>query len=274
MAIDLDKLRNKLDQLKNPDAKRFNTKTWKPKKEGEKSTIRLIEYPFGDDPFVELWFHYGIGNGPGILCPKKNNGKSCPICELAIKLVESKDESDKEISKKLWPKQRMYAVVVDRDDATPAPKYWGFGTSIYQKLIEALLSPQTGHMMEVSSGIDMVVWSEKKPKKKFAETEFVLDRNDSPLAETDKEIKDIVAAITPIEEVFKPSTTSEIKKRLTDWLSFSDDEGSAEDKSSESVKGGDNGSEDHSKSTSKVSESSNAEDIDADFERALANSGA
>ena len=173
MATNVEKLREKLEQLKNPGSGKFSRKTWKPKKGGEKSKIRLIDYPFSEDNFVELWFHYGIGNGPGILCLNRNYGRSCPICDFARSLNDTGEEKDKELAKTLWPKQRVYAVVIDREDSKPTPKYWGFGVQVYTKLIESLLNSQTGHMLNTAKGIDMTIWSEKKNKKMFPETDFI-----------------------------------------------------------------------------------------------------
>lgn len=262
MALDLERLKNKLEQIQNPGLKQFNRKTWKPEKEGKHSNIRLIQYPFGEDPFPELWFHWGIGSGPGIMCPRKNYGKTCPICEFAISLHNSDSQADKDQAKGLWPKQRMYAVVIDRADDEPTPKYWGFGIQVYQQLLENLVNPKTMHMLDPESGIDIEVWSTKAKGKKYPETFFSLDRSDTPLADDSKKIKEILASIEPIEELYKPSTTAEIKKRLQEWSSLEDAE-AAEAESSETLKGG---SEDSSTTTEPI----NAEDIDAEFERALA----
>jgi hypothetical protein len=271
MALNLERLQNKLEQIKNPGNKKFSRKTWKPKQDGEHSNVRLIQYPFGEDPFPELWFHYGIGNGPGILCPRKNYGKTCPICEFAISLVNSDNEADKEQAKILWPKQRMYAVVVDRTDAEPAPKYWGFGVQVYQQLLEHLVNPKTMHMLDPEKGIDLEVWTVKAKGKRYPETFFSLDRTDTPLADDPKKIQDILAAVTPIEEVYKPSTTSEIQKRLGEW-SHPGDSVDAEAESAETTRGG-NGVEAATKELDDdtTSETVDVEDINAEFERALAN---
>ena len=100
--------------MKNP-GKAYKSNLWKPSKDGEKKTIRLIEYPYSDDPFVELFFHYNIGKGQSILCPKKNYGKTCPVCDFAVSLISSGSEEDKTLAKGLWPKQRIYAAMIDRD---------------------------------------------------------------------------------------------------------------------------------------------------------------
>ena len=68
MAIDLDKMRKKLDTLENRgDSSR--SMFWKPE-DGEQ-TVRIVPTPDGD-PFKEYWFHYNLGKNPGFLSPKKN----------------------------------------------------------------------------------------------------------------------------------------------------------------------------------------------------------
>jgi len=235
MALDLEKLRNKLNELKNPGKNQFKSFAWKPpQKDGEEKRIRLVQPPMSEDPFVELWFHYKIGKST-ILCPRKNDGRPCPICELAHSLWESSDQKDLDLAKALSPTQRIYAVVLDRADANAGPMYWGFGVQVYQKLIETLVNPRTRHMMEVDSGFDVVVTSSKGPKDKYRKTEFAVAGEDTPLCATPEETQKFLADIKPIKEVFKPTTQSEIKKILEDWLSFTAEEG--EKNSTETVKG-------------------------------------
>src|SRR3990172_4710465 len=138
MSLDMQKLREKLEQLKNPKNKRNekrDKRTWSPD-QSKPNSIRLLQTPFSDDPLKELWFHYDIGKGPGILCLKENYGKSCPACEFGYDLFKN---GDKVTSKKMFPRQRVYCAMIDRADEEPTPRYWGFGKEIYQQLIEALL---------------------------------------------------------------------------------------------------------------------------------------
>jgi hypothetical protein len=128
MGLDMERIRQKLDALKNKGnggAKNI----WKPSEEKE-SQVRLVAYPYGPDPFVELWFHYGIGEGQSILCPKQNSGRACPICDFAQTLRNTKNEADFESFKQVQAKARWYAVVVDRADPKLTPKYWGFSKTV------------------------------------------------------------------------------------------------------------------------------------------------
>ncbi len=255
--MDLEKLRRKLDQLKNPGKKRFTSDLWKPKPKGEISKIRFIKYPYSDDPFIEKWFHYRIGEGRSILCPRRNFGKICPICDLANKLNETGDPQDKELARDFWPKQRVYGVVVDREDPELTPKFYGFGKTVYTVLIEHLLDEEYSDYMDPINGIDATIKSEVKGGKAYPETSLTFSRKSSPLAEEDK-IQEIMKNSKTIDEIFQPMPLSEIQKRLDEMLNSTDDsdDSNADQGSVEVVKGG------------------NAEEalanIDADFEKALA----
>ena len=55
MALDLEKLRNKLNELKNPSNKQFKSFAWKPpQKDGEEKRIRLVQAPMSDDPGYDI----------------------------------------------------------------------------------------------------------------------------------------------------------------------------------------------------------------------------
>ena len=79
MAINLDLMRKKLSTSKNNGKVEDNTK-WRPS-EGDQ-TVRILPTTDGD-PFKEFHFHYNVGKNPGILCPKRNHGEDCPICDFA-----------------------------------------------------------------------------------------------------------------------------------------------------------------------------------------------
>ncbi|MCP4336625.1 MAG: hypothetical protein GY679_02110 [Mycoplasma sp.] len=66
------------------------------------------------DYLLDIHVHSFIGlNGDSFLCPKKNYGKPCPICEENQKLY---DEGDTDSAKKLLPKRRAIYNVIDEKD--------------------------------------------------------------------------------------------------------------------------------------------------------------
>lgn len=262
MSLDIERLRAKLDSLKNPKkggGNKTDRKTWSPDTK-KSNTIRLVQYPYTDDPFVELYFHYGIGKS-GILCSRQNEGKTCPICEFGYELYKG---GDKETSKKMFAKQRVYAAVIDRSEPNPIPRLWGFGKEIYQQLIESLLSEDYGSFLDPVNGLDAELKCEKAADAQWAKPKLTFKRKESRLAATDKQIQEILSAVPKVEDVFKPLTVNEINARLAAWLQMTEKDGS------ETVKGGNGASAAAAETTDgDEGESDNIKDLDAAFEQAL-----
>ena len=80
MALNIEAMRQKLANSQNRTSGKSNDTKWRPS-EGDQ-TIRILPTKDGD-PFKEFHFHYNVGKNPGILCPKKNYGEHCPICDFA-----------------------------------------------------------------------------------------------------------------------------------------------------------------------------------------------
>ena len=82
MALNIELMRQKLNNSQNKNAGKSTDTKWL--QEGDQ-TIRILPTKDGD-PFKEFHFHYNVGKNPGILCPKKNYGEHCPICDFASQL--------------------------------------------------------------------------------------------------------------------------------------------------------------------------------------------
>ena len=277
--INMDKVREKLEKLKNPGAFRKNPDKWSPKKlakgetTGEVSNIRLIRYPWDDDPFLELHFHYGVGEGEhrNFLCLKKNFQKDCPACTFASALWNSEQDSDKELAKQLFANNRQHALVVDREDEVLTPKYWGFGVKVYNELASKLQHAEYKDYMDYYKGIDLEVKYEKTSgAQQYPGTTLLFSRASSVLTEPDDEIQRIIDAIKKPEEIWKPLTKSEIEAQLNGWLSS---EESANASSTETVKGGNDAKEETAKAvdalTVEPEKTMSVADVDAAFEDAL-----
>lgn len=275
MGIDREALKAKIKRMKDPNNRFGPSDMWRPEEEGKTYTVRFIDNPFTDtDPFVELWFHYRIGKGRHILCPRKNWGKTCPICEWAKAIIDNNPE-DKELAKDLWPKQRFHAVVVDRADPDLVPKYYGFGKTNYFELIDKLHQEDYKDYMDVKGGLDVTVKAEKKvnpetgKKAKYPTTTYNWRRQDSPLADSDDKIREILGNIKRLDEIFKPMTIAEIKDRLNEWMSHKEDI-DVPDTGGEETRGVETASSDPFEEDEPTQEPASVEDIHAEFEKALA----
>lgn len=78
----------------------------------------LKSQDFLEDYKLDLYVHKGVGpSNKSLVCPNKNYGKPCPICEEHDRLLDEKEvEWGDEKEYQLRPKQRSFFVVVDNED--------------------------------------------------------------------------------------------------------------------------------------------------------------
>jgi hypothetical protein len=180
---------------------------------------------------------------------------------------------DEETARDLWPKQRFFAVVVDREDPDLVPKYYGIGKKNYFQLVDKLHEEDYKDYMDPLCGLDVNVKCQKemgengKPQR-YPTTTFTWRRKESRVADSDEKIREIVSQIKRIDEVFKPMTTAEIRGRLDEWLKWKDGDeadGGEETRGAVAKEEGSDLSLDKEESKEPVS----AESIHAEFEKAL-----
>ena len=91
--IDLEKMKKKHEQMQNrgkgggrgPDV-------WLKMDENSKTNVRIVP-PKDGDPLKDRWIHYDIVKG-GCLCPKRNFGEPCPVCDFIREVYNSKSVDD------------------------------------------------------------------------------------------------------------------------------------------------------------------------------------
>ena len=220
MAIDLEAIRNKLNQLSGNNSRR-NT-MWRPQ-EGEEATVRVLSFPENDgQPFQERWFYYNIGNNPGLLAPYQF-GKPDPIQELINKLRDDGSKESYELAKKLYPKMRCYAPVLVRGEEERGVRLWSFGKTVYQSLLNIMLDEDYGDITDHQTGRDVKVICTKPPGRMWATTEVRPRGKQTPLAEA-KQTKEWIDNIPDLDDLYTLKTYEELEKTVNDWLNG--DEGS------------------------------------------------
>jgi hypothetical protein len=202
MAIDLDAIRNKLNQV----------------------TVRLLSFPDNDgQPFKERWFYYNIGNNPGLLAPYQF-GKNDPIQELITKLRDDGSKESYELAKKLYPKMRCYAPVVVRGEEDMGVRIWAFGKTVYQSLLNIMLDEDYGDITDPSSGRDVKVICTKAPGRMWASTEVRPRGKSSKLSERSEQAKNWISSIPNLDEIYTLKTYEELEQIVTSWLNGSDED--------------------------------------------------
>ncbi|MHA2045174.1 MAG: hypothetical protein ACW99G_10285 [Candidatus Thorarchaeota archaeon] len=238
--MDMAAIRARLAGLANKTQKRRDL--WKPK---DKHEIRCLPYPHGDEPIVELGFHYNLGATRSLLCPKHNYGKECAVCDFCDKLRSWNDvdgtekpvdlrQADFEIFKNIQLKERWYIPMIDRADETPNPLFYAFSKTIFEKFLNMCLNEEM-HEIAGTTGTDVLTSTEsafdltidfKKPNnedkkgntKTFPVTDVDKKMRPSKLAKTKKEVEEILAKIPNIGDVYPEVSSAEAERVFMEFV--------------------------------------------------------
>lgn len=214
MAIDLDAIKRKLNQLQTVGNRQNNL--WKP--EPGKQTIRIVPYQHDmANPFQELYFHYDLGK-KNYLSPM-TYGKADPVVEFAEKLKSSGNSDEWKLGKKMEPKMRTYVPVVVRGKESEGVKFWGFGKTVYQELLGFIADPDYGDLTDPVGGRDITVeFTPSEGPGSYPKTAIRVKPNTSPITE-DKNVAEKVAKHQPkLSDIFKEPTYDDLKDALEKWL--------------------------------------------------------
>jgi hypothetical protein len=220
MAIDFDAIKRKLERLSGANKNRNST--WKPT-EGEEHTVRLISFPDNDgQPFKEIQWYYNIPGSRGMVAPYQF-GKKDPVQELIGKLREEGSKESYEMAKKLYPNMRTYAAVVVRGQEDEGVKIWGFGKTVYQKLLSIMLDEDYGDITDPLEGRDIKVVCTKPPGKKYAMTDVMPRGKSTKLSSNSKQSKEWLENIPSVDDLYTLKTYDDISSILEKWINGDDE---------------------------------------------------
>lgn len=163
--MDLSKIKNRLDNLnqsskpKNTEKKDYTLIYWKPKAEG-KFQIRFVPSKLNkDNPFQEIFMHYGIGKFP--IVALTNWGETDPVVEFSKKLRTSSDSENWRLAKQLDPKMRVFAPVIVRGEEEKGVRLFEFSKTLYMELLSVADDEDYGDFTDINQGFDFVVTATK-----------------------------------------------------------------------------------------------------------------
>jgi len=224
MAIDIAKIRARLDSVKNNG--KAGGSFWRPK-DGTQ-IIRIVPTEDGD-PFKDYWFHYNLGpeQKGGLLCPKKNHGDECPICDFKDQLWKeyntTQDNDTLRMAKDLSPRQRFFSPVMVRGEEAEGIRIWGYGKEAYTSLLNLVLNPEYGDITDVDDGTDLTLTYGKPPGANFPKTTLTPRRRTSALCDDvvggDEECKRLLDNIPKTDNLFVTKTQEEVKTVLDSYIS-------------------------------------------------------
>lgn len=211
MAIDLKAMRAKLSQLNSKGANSAGPKFWKIP-DGE-SVIRVLPAKDGD-PFKEFHFHYNVGKENGFLCPKKNFGEKCAVCDFVSKLYKEGDDESRAMAKNFSSRQRFVTPIIVRGEEKEGTKLWSYSKKVYENLLQLVLNPDYGDIADEKEGIDLVITYGKAAGMLFPTTSVTPRRKSSPLT-TDRELLDeLLETSVDFTTLFERKTPDQVEQIL------------------------------------------------------------
>ena len=163
--MDLNKIKSRLDNLnqaskpKQTEKKDYTLVYWKPKEEG-KYQIRFVPSKINkDNPFQEVFMHYGVGKYP--IVALTNWGEDDPIVDFTKKLRKSSESENWRLAKQLDPKMRVFAPVIVRGEEEKGVRLFEFSKTIYMELLSIADDEDYGDFTDVAQGFDFVVNASK-----------------------------------------------------------------------------------------------------------------
>lgn len=217
--MDLSVISSKLEQLTTPkgggSGQKMDRSQYFWKAQLGKQQIRVVPSVVNkDNPFQEVYFHYGIGNRTMI--SPINFGEKDPIVEFAKELRKTSEPENWRLAKKLEPKMRVFAPVVVRGEEEKGARYWEFGKQIYQELLSLANDEDIGDFTDTSNGFDMTV--EVVQGNPYPQTSVRVKPKQTPLSDDNDAVEKWTTEQPELFKYFKKYSYDEMKEALAGFL--------------------------------------------------------
>jgi len=217
--LNMEKLKQRYNDLQNKNS--GGSKYLKLPENGT-AVIRLVPTPDGD-PFRSYYVHYRVLDKGSVLCPKRNFGDKCAICDFTSKLYnEGSDESKKEASK-IVAKQRFFSIAVKRGEEEDGVKYWGYSPTVYAELMGYFMDPDYGDLSHPDTGTDLTI-KRYKDGGSYLKTKATPKRKSTPVSVDDKIRGKILDFEPDFESLNVRRTSDEVATILDEYLLGSNSE--------------------------------------------------
>ena len=213
--MDLDAIKSKLNQLQSQTSTTENF--WKP--EPGTQVVRIVPYKHNkDNPFIELYFHYNLGNKT-YLSPV-SHGRPDPVQEFADKLKSTGDKDEWIQGKRLEPKMRTFAPVVVRGREDEGVKFWGFGKTVYQELLSVIADPDYGDITDPVNGRDIQIERQTPAEagNQYGKTTVRVKPNQTPLTESKEMLETLLNGQPNLTELYTEPSYDDLKEALATYL--------------------------------------------------------
>jgi len=214
--MDINAIKNRLNQLQTQTSNKDNF--WKP--EPGKQVVRVVPYKHNkENPFIELYFHYNLGNNKTYLSPL-SFGRPDPVQEFADKLKSTGNKDEWIQGKRLEPKMRTFAPVVVRGKESEGVKFWGFGKTVYQELLGVIADPDYGDITDATNGRDIGIERQTPAEagNQYGKTTVRVKPNQTPITDNKDMLQGIFDNQSDITELYTEPTYDELKEALQNYL--------------------------------------------------------
>ena len=214
--MDLNAIKTKLESLQNQTTTSNNF--WKP--EPGTQVVRIVPYKHNkDNPFIELFFHYQLGNNKTYMSPV-SFGRPDPVQEFADKLKSTGDKDEWIQGKRLEPKMRTFAPVIVRGREDEGVKFWGFGKTVYQELLSVIADPDYGDITDPVNGRDIQIERQTPAEagNQYGKTTVRVKPNQTPITESKEMLEGVFKNQPNLTELYTEPSYDELKEALAGYL--------------------------------------------------------
>ena len=214
--MDINAIKNRLTQLESTSS---TTKSfWKP--QPGKQVVRIVPYKHNkDNPFIELFFHYSLGDNKTYLSPV-SFGRPDPVQEFADKLKSTGNKDEWIQGKRLEPKMRTFAPVIVRGQENEGVKFWGFGKTVYQELLSVIADPDYGDITDAMNGRDIMIERQTPAEagNQYGKTTVRVKPNQTPITEDDNQLQSVFDNQADLTELYTEPAYDDLKEVLKNYL--------------------------------------------------------
>ena len=219
--MDLNAIKTKLESLQNQTTTSNNV--WKP--EPGKQVVRIVPYTHNkDNPFVELFFHYNLGQNKTYMSPM-SFGRPDPVQEFADKLKSTGDKDEWIQGKRLEPKMRTFAPVIVRGQESEGVKFWGFGKTVYQELLSVIADPDYGDITDPVNGRDIMIERQTPAEagNQYGKTTVRVKPNQTPITDNKEMLETLLNSQPNLTELYTEPSYDDLKEALATYLNPDND---------------------------------------------------
>ena len=224
--MDINAIKSKLATLQSTSNTKDNF--WKP--EPGQQVVRIVPYKHNkDNPFIELFFHYNLGNNKTYLSPL-SFGRPDPVAEFADKLKSTGNKDEWIQGKRLEPKMRTFAPVIVRGKESEGVKFWGFGKTVYQELLGVIADPDYGDITDATNGRDIGIDRQTPAEagNQYGKTTVRVKPNQTTITDDAGMLENVLNNQSDLTELYNEPTYDELKEVLQNYLNPSDETETAE----------------------------------------------